>query len=169
MLIILISCNIALSSFYFGYLNNYFSCLNIHTMIHLFAIPLTPGTASGIINSIVPLSSIIGTAITYHFVTKLSRRVFFLIIKKIILWTNCIAIFAGVILFIRNFYTLMFARFVQGICVGCYVTMAPMIIREIAPTEIAGVVGSIPQIFMNIGIAFVSIFQYVLARIYNDQ
>lgn len=75
-----------------------------------------------------------------------------------IIWANCIAFLAGIILFIRNFYMLMLARFIQGICVGCYVTMSPIIIREIAPTEIAGILGAIPQIFMNFGIAFVSIF-----------
>jgi MFS family permease len=83
--------------------------------------------------------------------------------------TNCIAFVAGLIIFIRNFYTLLFGRFVQGACIGCYITMAPLIIREIAPTEIAGVLGSITQIFMTGGVAFVCVFQYVLAQVFEDK
>jgi hypothetical protein len=79
--ITLIVCNIALSTFYYGYLNNSFSTLNIVTMIQIFQIPLSPGTALGVVNGIIPLSSIVGAAINYHFVTKLSRRVIIIIIR----------------------------------------------------------------------------------------
>lgn len=79
-----------------------------------------------------------------------------------------VAIIAGLIVFIPNFYTLMFARLLQGMCIGCYITMAPLMIREIAPTEIAGAVGSISQIFMIGGVSFACIFQYVLSQSMDD-
>ncbi len=63
----------------------------------------------------------------------------------------------------------MLGRFIQGACIGCYVTMSPLIIREIAPTEIAGVVGSIPQMFMSGGVAFSCIFEYLLAQYFEDK
>lgn len=72
----LMVCNIALSSFYFGYLNNYFSTLSIETMIDVYSIPLKPSSASGVVNGIVPLSSIIGALMSYHLITKMSRRLF---------------------------------------------------------------------------------------------
>lgn len=75
LLIVLIACNIALSSFYFGYHNNCFGTLKIETMIEIYSIPLIPSTASGVINGIIPLSSIFGAVLTYHFVSRLSRRV----------------------------------------------------------------------------------------------
>lgn len=84
------------------------------------------------------------------------------------LLTNVVAIIAGLIIFIPNFYTLMFGRFLQGMCIGCFITMSPLIIREIAPTEIAGLIGSISQIFMIGGVSFACIFQYVLSQYMND-
>lgn len=73
--ILLITINIALSSFYFGYHNNCFATLNIETMIDIYSIPLSPSTASGFINGIIPFFSILGAVITYYLVTKISRRV----------------------------------------------------------------------------------------------
>ena len=84
------------------------------------------------------------------------------------LLTNAVAAFAGIIVLIPNFYTLMFGRLLQGMCIGCYITMAPLMIREIAPTEIAGVIGSISQIFMIGGVSFACIFQYVLSQSMDD-
>lgn len=81
-LIVLIACNIALSSFYFGYHNNCFGTLKIETMIEIYSIPLIPSTASGIINGIIPLSSIFGAVLTYYFLSRLSRRVTILIFRK---------------------------------------------------------------------------------------
>ena len=82
LLIVLIACNIALSSFYFGYHNNSFGTLKIETMIEIYSIPLVPSTASGVINGIIPLSSIIGAVLTYYFVTRLSRRVTILTFRE---------------------------------------------------------------------------------------
>jgi MFS family permease len=56
----------------------------------------------------------------------------------------------------------------QGMCVGCYLTMAPLIIRELAPTEMAGLIGSINQIFVISGIFFACLFQYLLSSIFDD-
>jgi riboflavin transporter FmnP len=75
--LILMICNIALSSFYFGYLNNYFSTLPIETMVAVYHIPLSLGAASGIVNGIAPFSSIIGAAATFQFITQISRRYIF--------------------------------------------------------------------------------------------
>lgn len=82
LLIVLIACNIALSSFYFGYHNNCFGTLKIETMIEIYSIPLLPSTASGVINGIIPLSSILGAVITYYFVSRLSRRVTIITFRK---------------------------------------------------------------------------------------
>jgi hypothetical protein len=81
-MIILICCNIALSSFYFGYMNNYFGALNLATMIEIFKIPYSPGVASGIVNGIIPLSSIIGAFVTYQFIVNSSRRVNKILLRK---------------------------------------------------------------------------------------
>ena len=71
----MIACNIALSQFYYGYINNSFATLDISTMVEVYSIPLSKGTASGVVNGIVPLCSIFGGLINYYIVSRISRRV----------------------------------------------------------------------------------------------
>lgn len=75
LLITLIACNIALSQFYYGYINNSFATLDISTMVEVYSIPISKGTALGVVNGIVPLSSILGGLINYYIVGRISRRV----------------------------------------------------------------------------------------------
>jgi hypothetical protein len=63
-------------------MNNHFGALNLLTMIEIFKIPYSPGVASGIVNGVVPFSSIIGALITYKFIVNSSRRVFKTIHRK---------------------------------------------------------------------------------------
>ena len=76
MYITMMAINIALSSFFFGYCNNYFATINIHTMIDIYGIPLEPSTASGILNGLMPLFSMVGTIICNFFISRYSRRYF---------------------------------------------------------------------------------------------
>jgi hypothetical protein len=39
-------------------------------MIAIFNVPLSPSTASGVINGVIPVSSIVGAAITYYAVPR---------------------------------------------------------------------------------------------------
>lgn len=50
----------------------------------------------------------------------------------------------------------------QGVCVGFYSAIAPLIIKEFAPTEIAGTLGAFNQLFVAFGVFFACLFQYIL-------
>jgi MFS family permease len=82
---------------------------------------------------------------------------------------NLIALIAGGLVYIPTFYTLIFARFVQGFCVGAYSSIAPLIIKELAPTEISGTLGSYAQLMVTIGVFFGCIFKYILYKVTGDE
>jgi len=81
---------------------------------------------------------------------------------------NAIALIAGGLIYIENFYTLLFFRFLQGFCVGAYSSIAPLMIKELAPTEISGTLGSYAQLLVCTGVFFGCIFKYILYRITED-
>jgi hypothetical protein len=52
--------------------------------------------------------------------------------------------------------------------VGFYSAIAPLIVKELSPTEISGTLGSYCQLFTCLGVFFGSIFAYALKKIYAD-
>ena len=75
----------------------------------------------------------------------------------------------GGLLFIPTFPTLILARLSQGYCVGFFSAIAPLIVKEIAPVEIAGTIGTIVQINVVIGVSFGLFFTYLLKKITGDE
>ena len=86
------------------------------------------------------------------------------------MFVNAIALVFGIVLMIPNQYTFLFARLMQGVCVGFYSAIAPLIIKEFAPIEIAGTLGAFNQLFVAFGVFFSCLLQYIfkLANGNND-
>lgn len=51
-----------------------------------------------------------------------------------------------------NFFALVTARFVMGLCVGSFVTICPLFISEIVPKTLAGPLGIMPQLLAMTGL-----------------
>lgn len=88
--------------------------------------------------------------------------------RRFILIVNVVAFCAGLLLYIQNAYTLFLVRVIQGICVGCYSAITPVIIKELSPSEISGTLGAFNQVFISIGVFFSFCFKYVLEAIADD-
>lgn len=89
-------------------------------------------------------------------------------IRNCLLVVNLCAFIVGGLIYIQNFYSLLCFRFCQGVFVGMYSALAPLIIKELAPTEISGTLGSYAQLCITFGISFACIFAYALKKITND-
>lgn len=63
---------------------------------------------------------------------------------------------------------LMLIRVGQGICAGCFSSVIPLIIKELAPFELSGFFGVFHQLFITMGIFFCCFFTYLLSIITND-
>ena len=82
--------------------------------------------------------------------------------RNALLIVNVIALEFGAGIFIENQYIFLICRIMQGVCVGFYSAIAPLIIKEFAPTEIAGTLGAFNQLFVAFGVFFACLFQYIL-------
>jgi SP family sugar:H+ symporter-like MFS transporter len=84
------------------------------------------------------------------------------------LYINILAFIVGFLIYIEVFYSLLLFRLIQGFCVGCYSAIAPLIIKELAPIEISGTLGSLSQLNVTIGVFLGSFISYVLKKITGD-
>ena len=93
---------------------------------------------------------------------------YFEYLRQYIFIVNAIAFAAGLLLYIENAYLLFLVRILQGICVGFYSAITPVIIKEISPNEISGTLGALNQFFIAFGVFFSFAFKYVLEKIADD-
>jgi len=90
------------------------------------------------------------------------------LLRKCLLFINVIALISGGFIYVPNFYSLLIFRFLQGFCVGAYSSVAPLMIKELSPTEISGTLGSYAQLLVTLGVFFGCIFKYILFKITGD-
>lgn len=87
--------------------------------------------------------------------------------RNSLLVVNGIALLFGLLLMVPNQITFFIARIMQGVCVGLYSAIAPLIIKEFAPVEIAGTLGAFNQLFVAGGVFFACLLQYIMKKV-ND-
>lgn len=78
------------------------------------------------------------------------------------------ALISAALVFIENFYSFLFFRFIKGIFIGLFSSINPLIINEIAPKEIRGSLGSYTQLNVGFGVFFSCLYAYALKRITGD-
>lgn len=86
-------------------------------------------------------------------------------IKKSLILSNLLGIFATSFCIIKNIYVLISARFGVGFAAGLYSALVPLYIERFSPEEISGLTGSLNQTFINVGI----IGAYVMAIGYSGE
>lgn len=82
---------------------------------------------------------------------------------------NVFAFIVGALIYIQYFPALVFFRICQGFCVGFFSAIAPLIIKELSPTEISGTLGSYAQLNICLGVFTGCIFTYILKKITGDE
>ena len=120
---------ICLSPFYFGYTIQYLGTFEFKTIAEIFNINIEINLAQGLLNGIVPIGAAIQALISFLMLKYFSRRWLISYFRKSLLVVNAIALIFGGLLFVRTQFTLFIARFMQGLCVGFYSTLAPLIIK----------------------------------------
>lgn len=75
----------------------------------------------------------------------------------------------GILIYIPNFYAFLALRVVQGICVGAYSSIMPLIIKEISPLEISGMMGNFSQLNLTIGVLFGQFLSFILKKWTGDE
>uniref|UniRef100_A0AAQ4NU42 Solute carrier family 2, facilitated glucose transporter member 5 n=1 Tax=Gasterosteus aculeatus aculeatus TaxID=481459 RepID=A0AAQ4NU42_GASAC len=99
--------------------------------------------------SMYPLGGFFGSLMVAPLVNKLGR-------KGTLLFNNIFsiapAVMMGVSEIAKSYEIIIVARFIVGICAGLSSNVVPMYLGELAPKNLRGALGIIPQLFITIGI-----------------
>lgn len=86
-------------------------------------------TASGLLNGCIPIGALFGALLSSIFVRYTSRRYFFVLDRNGVLIINACAFVVGGLIYIENFYSLLVFRLLQGVFVGMYSSVTPIMIK----------------------------------------
>uniref|UniRef100_A0A3Q2U3B8 Solute carrier family 2, facilitated glucose transporter member 5 n=1 Tax=Fundulus heteroclitus TaxID=8078 RepID=A0A3Q2U3B8_FUNHE len=99
--------------------------------------------------SMYPLGGFFGSLMVAPLVNKLGR-------KGTLLFNNVFsivpAIMMGVSEISKSYEIIIVARFIVGICAGLSSNVVPMYLGELAPKNLRGAIGIVPQLFITVGI-----------------
>lgn len=90
--------------------------------------------AQSILIGVLPLGAIFGVIVTSFMINRFRR------LTGIYVFT-VVNVGAIILVNITTFGTLIGGRFIEGICVGYYTTIAPIYLKEIAPKELRRMLG----------------------------
>ncbi|XP_036601841.1 solute carrier family 2, facilitated glucose transporter member 5-like [Trichosurus vulpecula] len=105
--------------------------------------------------SMYPLGGFIGSLMVAPMVNKCGRKGTLLINN---IFSIVPAILMGCSKVAGSFEMIIFARIVVGICAGLSSNVVPMYLGELAPKNLRGAIGVVPQLFITVGILVAQIF-----------
>lgn len=151
---VLIGLIISLSALMFGYSLKEITSVPISVIITEYDITISKFAAQSILIGILPIGAILGVVITKFLITRYRRLTGIYIFAFV-------NIGAMVLVNITTFGTLIAGRFIEGICVGYYTTIAPIYLKEIAPKELRRMLGLFFSFGKIIGVLFVIILELI--------
>lgn len=146
-LILILVINASLGGFFFGYKMAELNMLIINLKYQYNWTNSENSFFKGFLNALNPIGAIIGTLIAGNLFNKMSRRVSLILADIIGIFGTILCIFI-----VPHALTQIFGRFLSGISTGINAELVPIYINELSPIEISGVMGSLFQFFINIGI-----------------
>lgn len=69
----------------------------------------------------------------------------------------------GTLTLFSNFYSLIIGRFIVGLALGLYSSVCPLIINELSPPELAGIFGTMNQLFIVLGVVITNLFTLIVS------
>ncbi len=78
--------------------------------------------------------------------------------RKLMIVTDLAGLIVMLCFLLPNFWLAVFLRFASGIIVGINSSVIPLYLKEMSPVSISGLVGSLNNVFINVGM----IVAYVL-------
>ncbi|XP_060057406.1 solute carrier family 2, facilitated glucose transporter member 5 isoform X2 [Erinaceus europaeus] len=105
--------------------------------------------------SMFPFGGLIGSFMVGPLVDKLGR-------KGALLFNNIFSIIPSILMgcskIAKSFEMIIVARLLVGICAGVSSNVVPMYLGELAPKNLRGALGVVPQLFITVGILMAQIF-----------
>lgn len=139
----------------FGYSLKEITSIPIDILVEEYHITIAKSTAQSILIGVLPIGAILGVVITKFLITKYRR------LTGIYIFT-IVNVGAIVMININVFGILVAGRFIEGICIGYYTTIAPIYLKEIAPKELRKMLGLFFSLGKIIGVLVVIIIEMIL-------
>lgn len=121
--------NICLSQFYIGYGVAYLGTFEFDTILTIYHIEIEKNLADGLLQGCIPLGAGVGALISFLLMKFLSRRYFCSYLRFSFIVVNLFLIMLTALTFVRNALLIFVLRFCQGICIGFYSAMGPVMIK----------------------------------------
>lgn len=147
---------VSLSAMMFGYGLTEISTISMTILIDKYDIRIKPSLAQGLLIGIMPFGGIFG-AILFKFVLEHLRR------RTAIFFIAFWMMLSIVLVEIRTVETLFIGRFLEGVCIGLYVSIGPIYLREIVARELRPQIMSIFSLCKVLGI----VIAYSLENIFD--
>ena len=148
--------NAALGAFYFGYIMGVLNPMQFYLAYDVFNWPEKEiNFYIGLIGAMVPFGAIPGSLFAGKLASSYGRRMSFMI-------TDVIAIIGLVCSVFVELPILLVGRFISGFCVGLNSVLVPLYINEVSPISIKGIMGSMNQVFICLGILIAYTMGYEL-------
>lgn len=139
----------------FGYSLKEITSIPIETLLVEYNISIAKSAAQSILIGVLPIGAILGVIVTKFLISQYKR------LTGIYIFT-VVNVGAIVMVNINIFGVLVAGRFIEGICVGYYTTIAPIYLKEIAPKELRKMLGLFFSLGKIIGVLLVIIIQMIL-------
>lgn len=139
----------------FGYSLKEITSIPIEILVEEYHITIAKSAAQSILIGVLPIGAILGVVITKFLITKYRR------LTGIYIFT-IVNVGAIVMVNINVFGILVAGRFIEGICIGYYTTIAPIYLKEIAPKELRKMLGLFFSLGKIIGVLVVIIIEMIL-------
>ena len=113
---------------------------------------MDPNLLQGMLIGILPFGGLFGSLIARLFLKSISR------IKGM----HCaflLLVISLIIVQITTPLSLLIGRFMEGICIGYYVSIAPIYLKEISPKELKSITGTFFSLGKILGIVLVVIIE----------
>ena len=147
MRIIAIGLIISLSALINGYGIKEITSVPIDTLIREYGITLEKSAAQSILIGILPIGAILGVFITKFMLVRTRR------LTGIYLFA-LVNVGAVALVNVTTFGALIAGRFIEGICIGFYTTIAPIYLKEISSSQMRSTLGLLFSLGRIMGILF---------------
>lgn len=140
----------AMGGLFWGYFQSHFNTTSDIYNIMMHIEPDNRATFTGLTTGMIQFGGICGAVLSCFLVNKLSRRhAFFLI--------DCLALFGVGIHCFKSIPLLFIGNFLGGMSMGLNSTFIGTYISEVSPTLVSGLMGSLVQYTISVGMIIVSI------------
>jgi MFS family permease len=141
----------------FGYSLKEITSIPVDTIISNYGIALDRNLLQGLLIAIMPFGGLFGSLLAKSFLTQVTRlRGMHLALPVLLLSIAIVQITTPATLFI--------GRFLEGVCVGYYVSIAPIYLKEISPKHMRATTGTFFALGKVIGVLTVILLELLLGE-----